>query len=67
MEMREAHGEDAGINNQLQYFLDRLFMMRISIRMLASQHCTFVRRCGFKAELFSNNRLSFHRSTSFRP
>nr|CDS32319.1 pyruvate dehydrogenase kinase isozyme 2 [Hymenolepis microstoma] len=38
MEMREKHGEDPVINNQLQYFLDRLFLMRISIRMLASQH-----------------------------
>ena len=39
MEMHEQHGEDPVINNQLQYFLDRLFLMRISIRMLASQHC----------------------------
>uniref|UniRef100_A0A5K3G2A2 Protein-serine/threonine kinase n=1 Tax=Mesocestoides corti TaxID=53468 RepID=A0A5K3G2A2_MESCO len=38
MEMRERHGEDPVVNNQLQYFLDRLFLMRISIRMLESQH-----------------------------
>lgn len=38
MEMREKHGEDPVINHQLQYFLDRLFLMRISIRMLISQH-----------------------------
>ncbi|KAL5108593.1 Pyruvate dehydrogenase acetyl-transferring kinase mitochondrial [Taenia crassiceps] len=38
MEMHEKHGEDPVTNNQLQYFLDRLFLMRIGIRMLASQH-----------------------------
>ncbi|VDM21226.1 unnamed protein product [Hydatigera taeniaeformis] len=35
MEMHEKHGEDPVTNNQLQYFLDRLFLMRIGIRMLA--------------------------------
>ncbi|VDN12583.1 unnamed protein product [Dibothriocephalus latus] len=38
MEMREAHGTDNALENQMQYFLDRLYTMRISIRMLVSQH-----------------------------
>ncbi|VDL97639.1 unnamed protein product [Schistocephalus solidus] len=38
MEMREAHGTDSALENQMQYFLDRLYTMRISIRMLVSQH-----------------------------
>ncbi|VEL32035.1 unnamed protein product, partial [Protopolystoma xenopodis] len=38
MEMQERHGSDMVINNQVQYFLDRFYMMRISIRMLINQH-----------------------------
>ncbi|KAL7060416.1 hypothetical protein AAHC03_09535 [Spirometra sp. Aus1] len=38
MEMRETHGSDTALENQMQYFLDRFHTMRISIRMLISQH-----------------------------
>ncbi|CAL8071188.1 unnamed protein product [Calicophoron daubneyi] len=38
MEMQERHDCDVITNNQVQYFLDRFYMMRISLRMLVNQH-----------------------------
>ncbi len=38
MEMKERYGSDTSSDYQLQYFLDRFYMMRISIRMLINQH-----------------------------
>lgn len=38
MEMKERYGTDTSSDHQLQYFLDRFYMMRISIRMLINQH-----------------------------
>lgn len=38
MEMKERYGTDMGTDNQLQYFLDRFYMSRISIRMVINQH-----------------------------
>ncbi|XP_070547106.1 pyruvate dehydrogenase (acetyl-transferring) kinase isozyme 2, mitochondrial-like [Ptychodera flava] len=38
IEMKETHGIDPQKETNLQYFLDRFFMSRISIRMLINQH-----------------------------
>lgn len=41
IEYKEAFGEDPVTNQNIQYFLDRLYMSRISIRMLINQHSEF--------------------------
>ncbi|XP_076855323.1 pyruvate dehydrogenase (acetyl-transferring) kinase isozyme 2, mitochondrial [Brachyhypopomus gauderio] len=38
IEYREAFGQDPLTNQNIQYFLDRFYMSRISIRMLINQH-----------------------------
>ncbi|KAL4706269.1 hypothetical protein ACJJTC_017436 [Scirpophaga incertulas] len=38
LELKESHEVDAGTENSIQYFLDRFYMSRISIRMLINQH-----------------------------
>ncbi|KAK3606730.1 hypothetical protein CHS0354_006508 [Potamilus streckersoni] len=38
LEMKEAFGTDVKQENQIQYFLDRFYINRISIRMLINQH-----------------------------
>ncbi|CAL4137973.1 unnamed protein product, partial [Meganyctiphanes norvegica] len=38
LEMKEQHRIDANIEANIQYFLDRFYMNRISIRMLINQH-----------------------------
>lgn len=38
MELKEKHGIDSATENRIQYFLDRFYMSRISIRMLINQH-----------------------------
>ncbi|KAK6970395.1 pyruvate dehydrogenase (acetyl-transferring) kinase isozyme 3 mitochondrial [Biomphalaria glabrata] len=38
LEMKEAYGIDTNSENRIQYFLDRFYMSRISIRMLINQH-----------------------------
>ncbi|XP_034940326.1 pyruvate dehydrogenase (acetyl-transferring) kinase, mitochondrial isoform X2 [Chelonus insularis] len=38
LELKESHDVDAQMENNIQYFLDRFFMSRISIRMLINQH-----------------------------
>ncbi|KAF4524329.1 hypothetical protein B566_EDAN005387 [Ephemera danica] len=38
LELKESHKVDQHMENSIQYFLDRLYMSRISIRMLINQH-----------------------------
>ncbi|CAD1472724.1 unnamed protein product, partial [Heterotrigona itama] len=38
LELKESHDVDAQTENNIQYFLDRFLMSRISIRMLINQH-----------------------------
>ncbi|XP_045457695.1 pyruvate dehydrogenase (acetyl-transferring) kinase, mitochondrial [Melitaea cinxia] len=38
LELKEYHEVEPGIENSIQYFLDRFYMSRISIRMLINQH-----------------------------
>nr|KAG5698137.1 hypothetical protein BaRGS_001732 [Batillaria attramentaria] len=38
LELKEAYGIDHNTENRIQYFLDRFYMSRISIRMLINQH-----------------------------
>lgn len=41
LELKESHDVDIQTENSIQYFLDRFFMSRISIRMLINQHSKF--------------------------
>ncbi|CAB0042459.1 unnamed protein product [Trichogramma brassicae] len=38
LELKDSHDVDAQTENSIQYFLDRFYMSRISIRMLINQH-----------------------------
>lgn len=38
IEYKEAFPQDVATNQNIQYFLDRFYMSRISIRMLINQH-----------------------------
>lgn len=39
IEYKESFGIDPVTSQNVQYFLDRFYMSRISIRMLLNQHC----------------------------
>lgn len=41
MELKEAHAINANTEANIQYFLDRFYMNRISIRMLINQHSEY--------------------------
>lgn len=41
IEYKESFGVDPVTSQNVQYFLDRFYMSRISIRMLLNQHCKY--------------------------
>lgn len=47
IELKEIQGDavDSGMESSIQYFLDRLYMSRISIRMLINQHTILFGQC----------------------
>lgn len=45
LEYKDAFGVDPVTNQNVQYFLDRFYMSRISTRMLMNQHCKCPRSC----------------------
>ncbi|MEQ2206604.1 hypothetical protein XENOCAPTIV_000535 [Xenoophorus captivus] len=54
VEYRETYGTDPVVSQNVQYFLDRFYMSRISIRMLLNQHSEI----GFSS-LFSQRLTAF--------
>uniref|UniRef100_A0A8C7FHX1 Protein-serine/threonine kinase n=1 Tax=Oncorhynchus kisutch TaxID=8019 RepID=A0A8C7FHX1_ONCKI len=42
IEYKSVFGQDPVTNQNIQYFLDRFYMSRISIRMLINQHITYI-------------------------
>lgn len=41
LELKDSHDVDPQTENSIQYFLDRFFMSRVSIRMLINQHSEY--------------------------
>ena len=41
LEYKDTYGDDPVSNQNIQYFLDRFYLSRISIRMLINQHSEF--------------------------
>lgn len=42
LELKESHEVDQHTEHNIQYFLDRFYMSRISIRMLINQHSKYI-------------------------
>uniref|UniRef100_A0A8C9ZAG2 Protein-serine/threonine kinase n=1 Tax=Sander lucioperca TaxID=283035 RepID=A0A8C9ZAG2_SANLU len=58
VEYKETYGTDPVVSQNLQYFLDRFYMSRISIRMLLNQHtsCCFLKTIFFLVDAYENAR-----------
>lgn len=52
VEYKETYGTDPVVSQNVQYFLDRFYMSRISIRMLLNQHSEQIVFYFTKDELF---------------
>ena len=71
IEYKESFGVDPVTSQNVQYFLDRFFMSRISIRMLLNQHCKcpesqeakLKKVCWYILNLFS--KLPFNKNVQF--
>ena len=66
LELKQAHGIEHSTENRIQYFLDRFYMSRISIRMLINQHSESEPPAGkeFCISLFSFS-FSFKKNHNF--
>lgn len=54
VEYKETYGTDPVVSQNVQYFLDRFYMSRISIRMLLNQHSELI------ILVFMKRRLCFY-------
>lgn len=45
MELKQAHDIQPNFERSVQYFLDRFYINRISIRMLINQHGRSMQKC----------------------
>lgn len=52
LELKESHDVDCHTEHSIQYFLDRFYMSRISIRMLINQHSKLTRNHTHSCTLF---------------
>lgn len=61
LEYKDAYGDDPVSNQNIQYFLDRFYLSRISIRMLINQHSELGRQSRNSLfSLFSQNAKLCH-------
>lgn len=55
LEYKDAFGVDSVTNQNVQYFLDRFYMSRISTRMLMNQHSKCSGSCRQITSIFSHS------------
>lgn len=58
IEYKDAYGNDPVFNQNIQYFLDRFYLSRISIRMLINQHSEWTgSQCRHEIHCLQNAKL----------